>query len=80
MPVGAGQAKGQYEEAARALGVPTMLVRGRLSDLVSEETAREFLELRPEARYVDVSDAGHMVAGDRNDVFTAAVRAFLAEL
>ena len=57
-----------------------MLVRGRLSDLVSEETAREFLELQPDARLVDVSDAGHMVAGDRNDVFTEAVAGFLAEL
>jgi pimeloyl-ACP methyl ester carboxylesterase len=60
--------------------VPTMLVRGRLSDLVSEETAREFLELQPEARFVDVSGAGHMVAGDRNDVFTDAVASFLADL
>jgi pimeloyl-ACP methyl ester carboxylesterase len=80
MPVGAGQAEGRYEDAARALTVPTMLIRGRLSDLVSEETAREFLELRPDARYVDVSEAGHMVAGDRNDVFTDAVRSFLADL
>jgi pimeloyl-ACP methyl ester carboxylesterase len=29
------------------------------------------------AELVDVSDAGHMVAGDRNDVFTAAILAFL---
>jgi pimeloyl-ACP methyl ester carboxylesterase len=60
--------------------VPTMLVRGRMSDLVSEETARHFLELVPAARFVDVSDAGHMVAGDRNDAFTAAVVEFLGSL
>jgi len=47
---------------------------------VSEETAQEFLAIRPEARFVDVSDAGHMVAGDRNDLFTDAVAAFLADL
>ncbi|MFZ4519023.1 MAG: alpha/beta fold hydrolase [Microthrixaceae bacterium] len=70
----------RYEAATRALQVPTLLVRGRLSDLVSEETAKEFLELRPDARFVDVSEAGHMVAGDRNDAFTDAVRSFLAEL
>ncbi len=80
LPVGAGQEHGRYEQAARSLTVPTMLVRGRLSDLVSEETAREFLELRPDARFVDVSDAGHMVAGDRNDLFTEAVADFLAGL
>jgi pimeloyl-ACP methyl ester carboxylesterase len=33
----------------------------------------------PHARYVDVGDAGHMVAGDRNDAFNDAVAAFLAE-
>jgi len=60
--------------------VPTLLVRGRQSDLVSTETAREFLDLCPHAEFVDVSDAGHMVAGDRNDVFTAAVVGFLDRL
>jgi pimeloyl-ACP methyl ester carboxylesterase len=67
----------RMDAAARALRLPTLLVRGRLSDLLSEAGARHFLELVPHARYVDVSDAGHMVAGDRNDRFTAAVRDFL---
>ena len=80
LPIGTGQTPGRFEAAAAALEVPTMLVRGRLSDLVSEETAQEFLAIRPEARFVDVSDAGHMVAGDRNDLFTDAVAAFLADL
>jgi non-heme chloroperoxidase len=64
-------------DAARHLSLPTMLVRGRMSDIVSEETAREFLELVPHAEYVDVADAAHMVAGDRNDVFSDAVIDFL---
>jgi len=68
---------GRLEKAARALRLPTLLVRGRLSDLLSEEGARHFLELAPHARYTDVSDAGHMVAGDRNDRFTRAVLDFL---
>jgi pimeloyl-ACP methyl ester carboxylesterase len=79
-PLGTGQSRHRYEAAARALTVPTLLVRGRLSDLVSEETAREFLALCPNARFVDVTGAGHMVAGDRNDAFSDAVRSFLAEL
>jgi pimeloyl-ACP methyl ester carboxylesterase len=66
--------------AARALRIPTLLVRGRMSNLVTPEAAREFLDLVPQARYVDVSDAGHMVAGDRNDAFTAAVVGFLGSL
>jgi pimeloyl-ACP methyl ester carboxylesterase len=59
-------------------GTPLMLVRGRVSDLVSEEKAEAFRSRFPSAEYVDVSGAGHMVAGDRNDAFTAAVVDFLA--
>ena len=80
MPVGGERDFSRYESAARNLEVPTLLVRGRLSDLVSEETAREFLDVCRHARFVDVSEAGHMVAGDRNDLFTDAVVGFLREL
>lgn len=72
-----GQDTARLERAARALRVPTLLVRGRLSDLLSEEGARHFLSLAPHACYADVSGAGHMVAGDRNDAFTDAVVDFL---
>lgn len=79
-PLGTSAQAQQFDDAARALRVPTLLVRGRMSDLVSEETAQHFLELCPSASYVDVSGAGHMVAGDRNDAFTRAVIDFLATL
>ncbi|MCP5025205.1 MAG: alpha/beta fold hydrolase [Actinomycetia bacterium] len=65
--------------AARRLTVPTLLVRGAQSDLVSPEAVREFLAEVPHATYVDVSGAGHMVAGDDNDAFTTAVLDFLYE-
>ena len=68
----------RLERAARNLRVPTLLVRGRMSDVVSEADARAFLATVPGARYVDVSGAGHMVAGDQNDPFTVAVVDFLA--
>ena len=58
-------------------GTPVMLVRGRVSDLVSEEKADQFRARFPSVEYVDVSGACHMVAGDRNDAFTAAVIDFL---
>jgi pimeloyl-ACP methyl ester carboxylesterase len=67
-------------EAARNVRVPTMLVRGRQSDIVSEAGAAELLELIPGARFVDVKDAGHMVAGDDNDVFTASLAEFLDDV
>ncbi len=75
-----GQEPDRLRAAALKLRVPTLLVRGKLSDLLSEEGAREFLDLVPHARFADVSDAGHMVAGDRNDRFSAAVIAFLQEV
>ncbi len=52
-------------------------MRGRQSDLLSEEGAAELLELVPQASYVNVAGAGHMVAGDRNDLFNDAVVSFL---
>lgn len=67
----------RLEQAARALTLPVLLVRGRASDLLSEEAARELLELVPHARFADVAGAGHMVAGDRNDAFNDAVLSFL---
>ena len=65
------------EDAARKVTVPTLLVRGGMSDLVREEDVRDFLDLMPNARYVNVSGAGHMVAGDRNDAFNDAIVSFL---
>ena len=68
------------ESSARSITIPTLLVRGRQSDLLSEEGATHLLGLIPHARYVDVAGAGHMVAGDRNDAFADAVVDFLADL
>ncbi len=67
---------GRLARAARAVRVPTLLVRGRQSDLLSPEGAKELLGLIPGARFVDVAGAGHMVAGDRNDLFNAAIVEF----
>jgi len=67
----------RLEAAARALTTPAMLVRGRLSDVVSAQGARAFLEMAPHAEFVDIADADHMVAGDRNDAFNDAVFSFL---
>jgi pimeloyl-ACP methyl ester carboxylesterase len=64
-------------EAARTLRIPALLVRGGSSELVREEHAQEFLELAPHAKFVDVAGARHMVAGDRNDIFTGAILDFL---
>ncbi len=66
--------------AARRIRIPALLARGASSELVKEAHAKEFLELVPHADYVDVSGARHMVAGDRNDHFSAAVLSFIGRL
>ena len=68
----------RLENCARRLTLPTLLVRGGSSDLLTEEGAADFLRLCPHSEFVNVAGAAHMVAGDRNDVFAAAVIAFLA--
>jgi non-heme chloroperoxidase len=68
----------RLEACARNLALPTLLVRGGLSDVLSEEGAQAFLKLCPRAEYVNVTGAAHMVAGDRNDVFGSAVIEFLS--
>jgi pimeloyl-ACP methyl ester carboxylesterase len=64
-------------EAILRSGVPMLLIRGQVSDLVSQERADEFLARFPQVEFTDVRGAGHMVAGDRNDVFAGAVLDFL---
>lgn len=67
------------ERATRAITVPLMLVRGGSSELVTPEAAVEFRALAPHCDYADIAEARHMVAGDRNDAFSAAILNFLAQ-
>jgi len=67
-------------EASRQLAIPVLLVRGQQSELVTEEAVSAFREMVPHADFVDVTGAGHMVAGDRNDAFNDAVLGFLDKL
>jgi len=73
-----------YEErlyqAAQQLKAPTLIVRGGMSDVVSERVMAEFLDAVPHVRSTTVSGAGHMVAGDSNHAFTNAVITFLEEV
>jgi len=64
------------EEILRT-NVPMLLVRGQMSDLVTQERADQFIARFPQIDFVDVGGAGHMVAGDRNDIFAGAVVEFL---
>ena len=63
--------------AVSNIDCPTLLVRGAQSDLVTMEAVEEFRTLVPHSEFVDVSDAGHMIVGDRNDVFADVIVEFL---
>lgn len=70
----------RLESCARNLTLPTLLVRGGLSDVLSEKGVAEFRVLCPHTEYANVTSAGHMVAGDRNDIFGNAVIEFLTRV
>ena len=76
----ANDAISRNEAAAKNIKVPTLLLRGEHSDLVTEENAKLLLDYIPHAEYVDISNAHHMIVGDNNDVFSAAVEKFLEGL
>ena len=67
----------KLEQAAIDLTIPILLIRGRLSDVVSEEGVKHFLETVPRAEFVELSDAGHTAAGDDNDAFSDVVVQFV---
>ena len=67
----------KLEREAMALRIPILLIRGKLSDVVSPEGVADFLAKVPTAEFVELADAGHTAAGDDNDAFSDAVVGFV---
>jgi len=65
------------ERAVMDLTIPILLIRGKLSDVVSAESVKDFLQKVPGAEFVELSGAGHTAAGDDNDAFSEAVVQFV---
>lgn len=59
------------------LQIPLLLIRGKLSDVVSTEGVNDFLQKVPRAEFVELSGAGHTAAGDDNDAFSDVVVQFV---
>jgi pimeloyl-ACP methyl ester carboxylesterase len=68
----------KLERAAIDLKIPILLIRGKLSDVVSPEGVKDFLAKVPNAEFVELADAGHTAAGDDNDAFSEAVVQFVS--
>jgi pimeloyl-ACP methyl ester carboxylesterase len=67
----------KLERAAINLEIPILLIRGKLSDVVSPESVEDFLAKVPGAEFVELAEAGHTAAGDDNDAFTDVVVRFV---
>jgi hypothetical protein len=60
--------------------IPALMMRLTMSDVMSKRIMVDFFTKLPHFRSVDVSGAGHMVAGDANVAFTHSVIQFLSEI
>jgi pimeloyl-ACP methyl ester carboxylesterase len=68
----------KLEQAVMDLTIPILLIRGKLSDVVSPEGVKDFLQKVPRAEFVELSEAGHTAAGDDNDAFSEVVVHFVS--
>jgi pimeloyl-ACP methyl ester carboxylesterase len=59
------------------IDVPTLIIRGALSDILAPEVAARMLEVIPHATFAEVANSGHSVPLDAPDGFLAAARTFL---
>jgi hypothetical protein len=64
----------------RQVSVPTLLIRGAESDVLTKDVAERAEREMQRTRLVVVPAAGHSVPGDNPDDFTSAVREFLGSL
>lgn len=68
----------KLEHAVMNLTIPILLIRGKLSDVVSTDGVEDFLRKVPHAEFVELAQAGHTAAGDDNDAFSEVVVQFVS--
>ncbi len=70
-----------YKEKQKAFAerveAPTLLIKGAMSNILTQNEVDDFLQVITHSKFVEIKDAAHMVAGDRNDIFAAAAIDFL---
>jgi pimeloyl-ACP methyl ester carboxylesterase len=70
----------RFYRAAASISVPSLLLRGQRSDVVLDDGVAGLLQTNPLFELEEIPDAGHMIAGDRNDHFNAALVRYLRRL
>jgi non-heme chloroperoxidase len=58
---------------------PTLVVRGALSDVITDDIAEKFARSLPDGRWVRVEKSGHNVQGDNPRALLDAMHAFFRE-
>ena len=75
--IGMAAATEFLDACAEKLTMPTLLTRGEKSNVVTEPGLAEFRARVPQLEVETIAGASHMIVGDANDAFAAAVTAFL---
>jgi pimeloyl-ACP methyl ester carboxylesterase len=73
-----GERERRLSECSRRLSIPTLLIRGEHSTVLTDEGVAKFLELCPTSEFLSIAGARHMVVGDHNDLFTNSVVEFVS--
>ena len=76
----AAQQRARLASEITGIGCPVLIVRGGLSDVLTDEAAERFARSLPKARWVRVEKAGHNVQGDNPGGLFDAMRTFLKEI
>jgi pimeloyl-ACP methyl ester carboxylesterase len=76
----AAQQRTRLAAAIPGIGCPVLIVRGSVSDVLTDEAAERFARSLPKARWVRVAKAGHNVQGDNPAGLLDAMRPFFKEI
>jgi pimeloyl-ACP methyl ester carboxylesterase len=68
------------DDELATIAVPVLVLRGAASDVLSSDGAAEIASKLPDARLVEVSNAGHLAAGDNPTSTVELIRSFLNEV
>jgi pimeloyl-ACP methyl ester carboxylesterase len=58
---------------------PTLVVRGALSDVLTDDTAEKFARSQPDGRWVHIEKSGHNVQGDNPRALLDAMHEFFRD-
>ena len=68
----------RMESASKQITAPVMLLKGALSEVVSARGVDALKQLIPHLEYLEIGGTSHMVAGDDNNAFNQAIKAFVS--